>query len=144
MFSIRRAVEADIEGMCAFDDVAQRNRSRRNFIRRTVAAGSCFVALAGRQIAGYVVLEYSFYEEGFVSMLYIRREYRHQGAGELLMRHVEPLCKTAKLFASTNFSNRPMQSLFAKLGYELSGVIYNLDEGDPELVYFKDVGAKHP
>jgi hypothetical protein len=35
-----------------------------------------------------------------------------------------------------------MQALFAKLGYELSGVIYNLDEGDPELVYIKAVGAR--
>ncbi len=30
-----------------------------------------------------------------------------------------------------------MQSLLAKLEYELSGVIHNLDEGDPEIVYFK-------
>lgn len=27
----------------------------------------------------------------------------------------------------------------AKSGYELTGVIHNLDEGDPELVYFKRV-----
>jgi len=30
-----------------------------------------------------------------------------------------------------------MQSLLAKLEYVLSGVIHNLDEGDPEIVYFK-------
>jgi hypothetical protein len=30
-----------------------------------------------------------------------------------------------------------MQALLAKLGYKLSGVIYNLDEEDPELVYIK-------
>jgi hypothetical protein len=32
-----------------------------------------------------------------------------------------------------------MQSLLAKLGYVPSGIIYNLDEGDPELVYFKQL-----
>lgn len=72
-------------------------------------------------------------------MLYIHPEYRHQGAGEMLMQHIEPLCQTTKLFASTNLSNQPMQSLFAKLGYKLSGVIHDLDEGDPELVYVKYV-----
>jgi hypothetical protein len=30
-----------------------------------------------------------------------------------------------------------MQSLLAKLGYKLSGVINDLDEGDPELVFVK-------
>ena len=144
MFSIRQAIEADIEVMIAFDDVAQRDSSRRAFIQRTVGAGSCFVALAGKQVVGYIVLEYSFYEEGFVAMLYIHPDYRHQGAGEMLMQYIEPLCRTAKLFASTNFSNQRMQALFAKLGYALSGVIYNLDEGDPELVYFKAVGAARP
>ncbi len=38
---------------------------------------------------------------------------------------------------STNLSNLPMQSLLAKLGYTLSGVIHHLDEDDPELVYVK-------
>ena len=36
-----------------------------------------------------------------------------------------------------------MQSLLSKLGFALSGVIENLDEGDPELVYFKRVGITH-
>ena len=30
-----------------------------------------------------------------------------------------------------------MQSLLSKFGYVLSGVIHNLDEGDPEIVYLK-------
>jgi hypothetical protein len=59
------------------------------------------------------------------------------GAGEALVKHLESLCQTAKLFTSTNLPNLPMQSLLAKMGYVLSGVIHNLDEGDPEIVYFK-------
>jgi hypothetical protein len=35
-----------------------------------------------------------------------------------------------------------MQSLLAKLNYVPSGVIHNLDAGDPELVYFKRLIAK--
>jgi hypothetical protein len=30
-----------------------------------------------------------------------------------------------------------MQALLAKRGYWISGVIHNLDEGDPEIVYCK-------
>ncbi len=50
---------------------------------------------------------------------------------------MESISRGEKLFTSTNLSNLPMQALLAKLGYTLSGVIHNLDEGDPELVYFK-------
>lgn len=56
------------------------------------------------------------------------------------MRYSESICQTTKLFTSTNLSNLPMQALLTKLGYRLSGVIHNLDDGDPELVYFKLVG----
>jgi len=30
-----------------------------------------------------------------------------------------------------------MQALMQKMSYEASGVVNNLDEGDPELFYFK-------
>ena len=30
-----------------------------------------------------------------------------------------------------------MQALLNRAGYAVSGVIHNLDEGDPEVVYFK-------
>jgi hypothetical protein len=32
-----------------------------------------------------------------------------------------------------------MQSLLSRAGFVLSGVIENLDEGDPEIVYFRRV-----
>ncbi|MCL0069884.1 GNAT family N-acetyltransferase [Dehalococcoidia bacterium] len=41
-------------------------------------------------------------------MLYIHPEYRGKGIGSKLVRHVESLCKTEKLFTSTNQSNLPM------------------------------------
>jgi hypothetical protein len=37
-----------------------------------------------------------------------------------------------------------MQALMAKLGYAPSGIINNLDEGDPEVFYFKRVRAGQP
>jgi ribosomal protein S18 acetylase RimI-like enzyme len=74
-----------------------------------------------------------------MAMLCVRPECRRQGIGTALVRHVESLCKTDKLFTSTNESNRPMRALLAKLQYVCSGVIHNLDEGDPEIVYFKRV-----
>lgn len=137
MVSIRPAVETDIEILCSFDLIAQRENERREFIRRVITAGECFVALINEQVIGYGVLNYTFYYVGCIDMLYVHSDYRQSGAGAALLRHLESLCRTPKLFTSTNLSNLPMQSLLAKLGYVLSGVIHNLDEDDPEIVYFK-------
>ncbi len=137
MISIRPAVENDIDALCSFDLIAQRENERREFIRRVVTSGECFVAVADEKVIGYGVLNYTFDYNGCVDMLYIHSEYRRSGAGAALLQHLESLCQTPKLFTSTNLSNLPMQSLLAKLDYVLSGVIHNLDEDDPEIVYFK-------
>jgi GNAT superfamily N-acetyltransferase len=137
MISIRPAVENDIDALCSFDLIAQRENERRDFIRREVISGNCFVAVADEKVIGYGVLNYTFYYVGCIDMLYIHSDYRRNGAGAALLLHLESLCQTPKLFTSTNLSNLPMQSLLVKLDYVLSGVIHNLDEDDPEIVYFK-------
>jgi GNAT superfamily N-acetyltransferase len=137
MISIRPAVETDIEALCSLDLVARRENERREFIRREVASGNCFVAVMNETVVGYGVLNYTFHHNGCIDMLYVDSDHRRRGAGAALLKHMESLCETLKLFTSTNLSNLPMQSLLAKLDYVLSGVIHNLDEGDPEIVYFK-------
>ena len=137
MISIRPAVESDAEILCSFDHIALVGSERREFIRREIAAGTYFVAVLDQEVIGYGVLNYTFFHLGWIDMLYVRNEYQRRGAGEMLLRYLESLCKTDKLFTSTNLSNLRMQTLLAKLGYELSGVIHNLDEGDPEIVYYK-------
>ena len=136
LYSLRLATESDVEEICSFDMIAQADERRRKFILRSVLAGNCFVVTDG-QILGYGVLEYTFYDNGFVSMLVVQPECRRRGVGTALMKHFDSVCQTVKLFTSTNLSNLPMQSLLVKLGYKLSGVIHDLDVGDPELVYVK-------
>lgn len=137
MISIRPAVERDIQALCSLDLIAREENERREFIRCEVASGTCFVAVADEEVIGYGVLNYTFYYNGCIDMLYVHTGHQRRGAGEALLQHLESLCQTPKLFTSTNLSNLRMQSLLAKLEYELSGVIHNLDEGDPEIVYFK-------
>lgn len=137
MISIRPALEDDIEALCTVDDIARREDERREFIRREVVSDNCFVAVIDGSVVGYGVLNYTFYNNGCIDMLYIHSDYRRRGVGSALVRHMESHCRTPKLFTSTNQSNLAMQALLIQLGYESSGVIHNLDEGDPEIVYFK-------
>lgn len=137
MISIRPAVSSDVEAVRSFDLIAREADDRREFIRHAVNAGTCYAAVAERDVIGYGVLNYTFYHQGCIDMLYVADGQRRRGAGTALLEHMERQCRTPKLFTSTNLSNLPMQALLAKRGYTLSGVIHNLDEGDPEIIYCK-------
>ncbi len=68
MISIRPAVETDIDALCSFDLISQRENERREFIRRVVTSGECFVAVADEKVVGYGVLNYTFYYNGGVDV----------------------------------------------------------------------------
>ncbi len=137
---IRAANQADIPTLIDLDNIARADREgRRDFIRTAIEKRECHVAISFDEVVGYVVLNYHFYGQGFIDMLYLKDGFRGQGIGGRLVDYVEARCRTLKLFTSTNVSNQPMQKLMAKKGYEPSGEIHNLDEGDPEIVYCKYV-----
>ena len=134
---IRRARSVDAKALKILDEVAHNQPSRQAYIDRAVESKQCFIALDDSKPVGYAVLSYQFYDNGWVDMLYVGRDSRRRGVGVTLLAHLTQNCTTPKLFASTNQSNKPMQALLEKVGFEPSGVIHNLDAGDPELVYFK-------
>lgn len=84
---------------------------------------------------GYSVLEYTFFEQGFITMLMVSPNARRRGIGAHLLQAAEATCSTPKLLPSTNVSNHPMQSLLQRLGWHPVGLVHGLDEGDPELFY---------
>ncbi len=134
---IRDATESDLAAMYAVDPMAVEEGGRRQHIREWVDAGRAIVALIDEVVVGYAVLEYTFFSNGFISMLMVDKASRRKGVAAALIKHLEEMCKTDKLFTSTNESNKPMQGLMQSMSYDPSGTVYNLDEGDPELFYVK-------
>lgn len=138
---VREGTSEDEEAIASFDHIARSDATRAAFVERVLRSETCIVAELQGAVVGYAVLEYTFFEFGFVSMLYVAEAARRRGIGRTLMREIEARCSTTKLFTSTNQSNAPMQALLDRLGYVPSGVIHNLDPGDPELVYFLDLSS---
>lgn len=134
---IRDATESDVTAMYAIDDVAAKGEVRRQHIREWVDARRATLALIDEMVVGYAALEYTFFSNGFISMLMVDGNSRRQGVATALVKHLEGTCETNKLFTSTNESNKPMQGLMQSMSYKPSGTVYNLDEGDPELIYVK-------
>ena len=81
MISIRLAVQSDIQAICAFDLIAHQENRRKEFIRRSVASDTCSVAVARGEVIGYGVLNYTFYDNGWIDMLYVHSDHRRRGVG---------------------------------------------------------------
>jgi ribosomal protein S18 acetylase RimI-like enzyme len=84
MISIRPANESDVETLCSLDLIAVHDDERRDFIKRSIASGTCYVAVAGNEVIGYGVLDYTFFGNGSIEMLYVDSNNRRRGAGEAL------------------------------------------------------------
>lgn len=134
---IQNATKSDLAAIYAVDRMATDEGSHKQHIREWVDAGQAIVALIDEVVVGYAVLEYTFFSNGFISMLMVDGASRRKGVATALVKHLEEMCKTDKVFTSTNESNKPMQGLMQSMSYEPSGTVYNLDEGDPELFYVK-------
>ncbi|HTR62008.1 MAG TPA: GNAT family N-acetyltransferase [Candidatus Binataceae bacterium] len=119
------------------DETVHRGPSRRGVIGPAVAASRCAVARVDGIVRGYVLTQPDFFGHGFVQLLVVHPDYRRRGLATTLMRAAELDAPTDKLFTSTNHSNVAAQRLLERLGFVRSGMIDNLDEGDPEIVYFK-------
>jgi GNAT superfamily N-acetyltransferase len=92
----------------------------------------------GRLLGYAVVRSHSFFGRAFVELLAVAFGERRHGVGGILLQHVVGLSSTERIFTSTNRSNTPMIGLLEKEGWQFSGQLEGIDEGDPELVYYKD------
>ena len=136
-YEVRIATPADLAGLRFIDPLLRADPDRAESVKQAVEQGRCLAVLDGDGVAGYVVLNDQFLGQAFVELLIVGPAHQRQGIGTLLLREAERVCGRQKLFTSCNRSNLPAQCLFEKCGFQRSGQIYNLDEGEPELVYFK-------
>lgn len=146
-FSVRRASESDAEALARIDSLAaEGDEERCGHIRRWCRQGLAAVAEDASGPLGYRVVEYTFFEQGFVTMLMVAPAARGRGVGARLLRDAAASCVTPKLFTSTNVSNQPMQRLLQRAGWTPAGLLHGLDEGDPELFYLcpEELVAAHP
>lgn len=135
--SVRPTTPDDLTALLALDHLAMVSAERRAFIERAMAEQRAWVVTVAGRVCGYGVISHDFFGHSFLEMVYIAAEWRSQGLGPVLIRFLETQSRTAAFFTSTNESNGHMQRVLAKLGYERSGIIDNLDPGDPELIYVR-------
>jgi GNAT superfamily N-acetyltransferase len=115
----------------------------REILESAVASGECLVHVdVAHEIDGFVITNArSFFGRDFVKLLVVSRAHRRSGIGRALLKAATAASTTATTFASTNESNAAMRALFEREGWTLSGVLAGIDEGDPELVYYRTANS---
>lgn len=133
---IRLATLQDIAALLNIDTYIMVDSIRRQQIQDWVMSQSCYLAEEKGEMLGYGVLNYHFFGCGFIEMLMVAERFRHRGIGLALLKALQEICHHPKLFTSTNQSNLLMQKLLLKSGFIPSGQIDNLDDNDPEIIFY--------
>jgi ribosomal protein S18 acetylase RimI-like enzyme len=138
---VRKASEEDLDAVLVIDNIAPVGHEHRELLTRRVETGECLVYAEHGVVAGYVTLgTRSFFGRDFIELLAVAPDERRRGVGRSLLRGAVDQSTTLDVFISTNRSNRPMRSLLEEEKWMFSGQLEGIDEGDPELVFYKRGG----
>ncbi|WP_340034426.1 GNAT family N-acetyltransferase [Paenibacillus sp. FSL E2-0202] len=139
MIFVTKATISDLPMLTKIDSKIIGNESRKSKIEKYIKHEQCYVASHNGTFVGFACCDTTFFECCFIQLVIVDPEFRRLGIAKTLLSYIEEQCPTPKLFTSTNESNTIMQQLCLSQGFVKSGVIENLDEGDPEWVYFKQI-----
>lgn len=135
---IKIAKLKDLEEIIKIDVLIINSDERKDKIKSYIEKKQCLVYSYESVIRGFLIYHFHFFEQPFVELLMVSPDYRRKGVASSLLKAFENnICNYNKAFTSTNESNKKMQTVLDKNGYSRSGIVNNLDEGDPELIYFK-------
>jgi ribosomal protein S18 acetylase RimI-like enzyme len=109
------------------------------FIQHALGTKECVVAEIDGAIAGFAVWDRGFYARPFMWMLGFAPDHRHHGVASALIERVEHLNAGHRLHTSTNESNDAMQRVLEGRGFTKVGRLDDLDAGDPEIFYAKQL-----
>jgi GNAT superfamily N-acetyltransferase len=131
-----------LESVYAIDHLAAAgDGERRRELGLALLEGRMRVVWDGTRVVGYSVMAPWWFGAAFLQLVYVAREHRRSGLGQLLVEDVENLAPRP-IFTSTNETNLPMRRLLDARHWVRCGYLDSLDENDPE-VFYRSV-RQHP
>jgi ribosomal protein S18 acetylase RimI-like enzyme len=127
----------NIDDIAKIDEEVIGSNSRREYIRKAIEEERCIIAFNKNLIVGFLIFDTHFFDCSFISLIIVRPAERRKGYASSLIQYFIKISATKKVFSSTNKSNQRMQEVFKVNGFIESGFIENLDEDDPEIIYFR-------
>jgi ribosomal protein S18 acetylase RimI-like enzyme len=134
---LRPARSADLKDILDMDPVADREERRHDYISRSIRGEhgrDVRVLIVDDELVGYAIMG-EFFGHPFLERISTAEPQRRRGIASALMANIEIGFEGDRMFVSTNESNQTMRELLVKRGYRVSGMVENLDPGDPELFF---------
>ena len=97
------------------------------------------VAEADDEVVGVCAYRTDWFQCTFVVLVAVRDKYRRRGIASELVRSVEAISPTPRVFSSVEETNGPTIRLHGALGFSPSGHIDNLPQGTRELIFYRRV-----
>ncbi|MGG0720680.1 N-acetyltransferase family protein [Bacillus mycoides] len=135
MENVAKASIDDLDSIVHIDIDVIGDDSRRNYIKHAIDEGKCIIAKEDNSISGFLTYDTNFFGCTFLSLIIVSPTKRRQGHASSLISYMLNNSPTQKIFSSANESNTNMQKVFKANGFMRSGMIENLDEGDPEIIF---------
>lgn len=130
---------ADEEGCVALAYLAMDPAAARPFVAAHFREHRMIVADAGGTVVGMLAWRTDWFGCAFVSLVFVREEFRRRGVAREMFLSVESLTRSPRVFSSTEEDNAPAIRMHAALGFRPSGHVDNLPQGKRELLFFKRV-----
>ncbi|MBJ7983268.1 GNAT family N-acetyltransferase [Bacillus cereus] len=136
MENVAKASIDDLDSIVHIDVAVIGDDSRRNYIKHAIDEEKCIIVKEDNSIFGFLTYDTKFFDCTFLSLIIVSPTKRRQGHASLLISYMLSHSPTQKIFSSTNESNESMQKVFSANGFIRSGIVENLDEGDPEIIFY--------
>ena len=136
MENVAKASIDDLDSIVHIDVAVIGDDSRRNYIKHAIDEEKCIIVKENNFIFGFLTYDTNFFGCTFLSLIIVSPTKRRQGHASSLLSYMLEHSPTQKIFSSTNESNRSMQKVFSANGFIRSGIIENLDEGNPEIIFY--------
>ena len=139
--SLRKATIKDKEVAIALDynldKIEHIELKREEKITKAILNNQSHMILADKKPVGFIIFDYRFFDLGWIELIIIEKQNRGKGIGGHALDLICKQSKTDKVFTSTNSSNIQMQKALNKADFTFAGELKGLDDGDPELFYYK-------
>jgi GNAT superfamily N-acetyltransferase len=140
---VRPATESDANAVLSIDGGVLGTAEHASLVSRRIESGHCLVSESEGRVLGFATVHpRSFFGRDFIELLVVDTDFRRQGVANALLGACAHRSTTPELFTSTNSSNLPMLNLLRKAQWLFSGELVGIDEGDPELVFYRSSELK--
>ncbi|MEQ2528428.1 GNAT family N-acetyltransferase [Bacillaceae bacterium CLA-AA-H227] len=129
----------DLEEVVNIDSEVIGSDSRCGYFKKAIDEARCIGVIHENAIMGFLIFDTHFFDCSFIPLIIVKPSERRKGYATSLIQHFISIAPTTKIFSSTNQSNKQMHEVFKRNGFIQSGYVDNLDEGDPEIIYFRNI-----